>query len=117
MSLPDRYVTLATNHPFRRFPAAALAAAALVALLPHGTVRAASPGEVSVQTATPPPPQVEVVPPAPGPAYFWIAGYWRWEGGAHVWVPGYWEAAQPGRRWVPAHWVASGAASRYVPGH
>jgi len=28
----------------------------------------------------PPPPQVEVVPVAPGPNYYWVPGYWYWGG-------------------------------------
>jgi hypothetical protein len=39
--------------------------------------------------ATPPPPIVEVVPPAPSPVAVWVGGYWRpvphW-----VWVRGHW---------------------------
>lgn len=73
---------------------------------------------VSVTVTVPPPmARQEVMPPAPGPANFWISGHWRWEGNAHVWVPGHWEAERPGYHWVPAHWVPVGPAWRYVPGH
>lgn len=30
------------------------------------------------------------VPPAPGPGYFWTAGYWYVAGGRRIWRPGYW---------------------------
>jgi WXXGXW repeat (2 copies) len=53
----------------------------------------------------PPPPRVEYygVPPAAG--YFWIGGYWRWNGYTHVWVGGHWQAPRPGFRWMPRRWV------------
>ena len=37
----------------------------------------------------PPPAQVEVVPAPPGPDYYWIPGYWGWDGG-WIWIGGSW---------------------------
>ena len=78
-----------------------------------------APAGYAVVTApqAPPPPRVEVVPPSPGPQYFWINGHWRFEGGSYVWVPGYWEGHRQHEIWVPAHWVRQGGVWRYVGGH
>jgi len=32
------------------------------------------------------------VPPAPGPGYGWVDGYWFGVGPSRVWHPGYWAA-------------------------
>ena len=53
----------------------------------------------------PPPVQVETYGVAPAPGYFWIGGYWGWEGGRHVWHGGRWEAPRAGYRWEPHRWV------------
>jgi len=47
------------------------------------------------------------MPPAPGPGYTWIAGYW---GPRRAWVPGYWRAPVYGRR-------VYAAPRYYVRGH
>lgn len=64
----------------------------------------------------------EVMPPAPGPDYVWIAGHWEWDtagnrwvwyGGAWmrppapnaVWQGGYWSQQANAWVWVPAHWA------------
>jgi hypothetical protein len=36
----------------------------------------------------PPPMQVEIVPPAPGPMAYWSPGHWAWNGTTYVWVGG-----------------------------
>ncbi|MCE5327437.1 MAG: hypothetical protein LLG01_13600 [Planctomycetaceae bacterium] len=45
-----------------------------------------------VYQVPPPPPTTppETAPPAPGPDYAWVNGYWDWNGEQYVWVPGYW---------------------------
>jgi WXXGXW repeat (2 copies) len=53
----------------------------------------------------PPPVQVETYGVAPAPGYFWVGGYWGWEGGRHVWHGGRWEAPRAGYRWEPHRWV------------
>jgi WXXGXW repeat (2 copies) len=65
----------------------------------------------------PPPPRVEVYGVAPAPDYFWVGGYWGWEGGGHVWHPGYWERPRPGYRWVPHRWVHEGDGWHFAQGH
>jgi hypothetical protein len=54
----------------------------------------------------PPPPQVDVVPVAPGPmdVWFWVPGAWDWHG-RWVWGPGHWAARpRPGAVWVGGGW-------------
>ena len=66
-----------------------------------------------------PPPQVEVVPPAPGPVtiWFWVPGAWEWRG-QWVWVGGRW-AARPyaGAVWVHGGWGWRGHHRVWVEGH
>ena len=57
-------------------------------------------GEVVV-TDAPPPPIVETVTIAPGPAFIWIGGNWVWRG-HWVWEHGHWaRPPHPGAVWVP----------------
>ena len=88
-----------------RLPRAAIAAvgsAALLALLgatagcvvavrpaPVGVVYSAEPAEVVVDAA-PPAAIYETVAVAPGPGYFWIGGYYHWNG-RWVWNRGPWK--------------------------
>ena len=65
----------------------------------------------------PPPPLVEYIPPAPGPDYVWISGYWWWNGRRYVWIPGHWaRRPYPGYVWVRAGWVYRGGRYVFVPG-
>ena len=49
----------------------------------------------------PPPPAVTYLPPAPGPAYSWVAGYWYPIGPRYYWHAGYWAH----RPYAGAYWV------------
>ena len=76
-------------------------------------------GEVVVQGEPPPPPpaQVEVVPVAPGPEFFWVPGYHRWWGGRYVWVAGRYERRpHPAARWEAAHWEVRPNGRVFVEG-
>lgn len=64
----------------------------------------------------PPPPRVEVVHEDVRPGYFWIPGFWYWDGHRHVWSKGRWEHERPGYRWVPARWDDHGSRHHYEPG-
>lgn len=77
-----------------------------------------SPYGTSVYTSVAPPaPLVEIAPPAPGPGYTWIDGYWGWNGGRYAWNRGYWGAPPaPGYAWQPYGWVYDGGRYRFVPG-
>jgi hypothetical protein len=50
----------------------------------------------------PPPPAVAYYPPAPGPGYTWVGGYYYPVGARYRWRGGYW--ARP--PYVGAYWVA-----------
>lgn len=65
----------------------------------------------------PPAPQDELVPPAPGPAFVWVNGYWWWDSVEWVWVPGRW-AAPPGPAyvWMRSGWVDEGGRYVFVHG-
>lgn len=75
------------------------------------------PDDEGVVIVEPPPPQPEVIVAAPGPGFFWIAGYWAWLSGRHVWVRGYWERQRPGWQWQPYSWQRQGRGWRAAPGH
>ena len=51
-------------------------------------VTTTGPAREVVVTRPPPPVRVESQTVAPGPAYVWTTGYWRWTGTSYVWVPG-----------------------------
>ena len=67
----------------------------------------------------PPPPQVEVVPAAPGPlnVWLWVPGAWEWHG-RWVWAGGHW-AARPhaGAVWVGGYWGWHGHRRYWVHGY
>jgi hypothetical protein len=76
-------------------------------------------GGVYVQTG-PPAAIYETVPVSPGPAYFWVGGFWNWNGYRYVWVRGhyayrpyahavwhggYWAHGPHGYYWRGGRWV------------
>ena len=63
---------------------------------------------VGVAPVAPPPMPVEVVPMNPGPGFFWVAGYWRWDGRQHLWARGHWERHREREQWVPHRWAPDG---------
>lgn len=66
----------------------------------------------------PPAAIVETRPVAPGPGYFWTAGYHRWDGTRYVWVPGAWVLPpRPHAVWVAHRWVRRGGGWVFVEGH
>jgi len=65
----------------------------------------------------PPALRVEVMPPPPGPGFFWTSGYWRWSGARHVWVGGRWEPYRSGYYWVAPHWIRVGVNHRFIGGY
>lgn len=74
-------------------------------------------GGIYIQ-AGPPAPIYETVPAAPGPGYYWVPGYWSWNGYRYVWVHGHY-AYPPyaGAVWRPGHWVHNWRGWHWVPGH
>jgi len=84
-----------------------LAAAAEMVLLGCDVHVTPQPGSETVVTEAPPPPpaQVDVVPPSPGPDYVWIGGVWVWGPGHWVWSAGHWDRPpHPGAVWTPHHY-------------
>lgn len=75
------------------------------------------PDEDGVVIVEPPPARAEVIVAAPGPGFFWIAGYWAWLSGRHVWIRGHWENQRPGWHWQPHSWQRHGRGWRAAPGH
>lgn len=85
---------------------------------PPPTQPAVVPGTVVQAAVAPPPPQVEVIPVAPGPAYVWVPGYWWWNRGAWIWVRGTWVARpRAGAVWVGGYWARHGHGYIWVGGH
>ena len=73
-----------------------------------------------VDSAPRPPPQVivEQMPPAPGPAFVWQPGHWRWNGHDYFWVPGHYvERPRHVREWVAPHWEQRNGAYVLFEGH
>lgn len=115
-------------------PEAVTAEAAVPPAAPVGTPQAvASPTVAPNTVVTPapqvvvvqppaPPPQIEIIPIAPGPDYYWCDGYWAWRGRSYVWVGGYW-GPRPyyrGGVYVGGHWGGPGwrgpGPGHYGPG-
>lgn len=84
--------------------AAALSLAGCVVVPYRGPGYAYSSEPGPVVDSQPPPPQVEVMPVAPGPGYVWIGGHWGWNLGRHVWIGGRWMLPPAGYAWVPGYW-------------
>ena len=54
--------------------------------------------------APPPPPVVVVQPPAPGPDFLWVQGYWYPVEGRYHWHAGYWTLPPyEGAIWIAPH--------------
>lgn len=71
-----------------------------------------------IVTQAPPPVRVETQTVAPGPAYIWQKGYWRWNGARYAWVPGHWvQRPRPAAVWVEGHWIRRGGGWVWVGGH
>ena len=65
----------------------------------------------------PPEATAEQLPPAPGPHYVWVPGYWYWTGLGYVWHAGYYTVPPaPGHVWVRSGWVHHHNRYRFVPG-
>jgi|SRR5437588_7616650 len=75
-------------------------------------------GREVLVTQAPPPVRIESQTIAPGPAYVWTRGYWRWTGARYEWVPGTWVTRpRPGTVWVEGHWVRRAGGWVWVAGY
>lgn len=62
----------------------------------------------------PPPPRVYYQPPAPGPGFGWVSGYYYPAGPRWAWRPGHWAARPyPGAVWFGPRYYRG----RYFPGY
>ena len=69
---------------------------------------------IGVTIGQPPPPRVYHVPPAPGPEYVWVEGYWYPQGHHYQWHDGYWTRPP----YANAYWVEPYyAQGRYFEGY
>jgi len=76
-----------------------------------------APGGEEIVTATPPPPQVEVVGIAPGPEFVWVPGCWEWHG-HWVWAGGRWAVGpHPHAHWIPGRWARRGHGHVWIHGY
>jgi hypothetical protein len=81
---------------------------------PPGTPMAPPPTVVVAQP--PPAPRVEVIPFSPGPEFYWVPGYWTWNGG-WVWMTGVWAPRpHPHAVWVGGHWAHHGHGYVWIGG-
>jgi hypothetical protein len=59
----------------------------------------------------------ELVTPAPGPGYVWMAGHWNNVSNRWVWVSGHWEMPpSPSASWVAGHWAPGNSGWVWVEG-
>jgi hypothetical protein len=74
-----------------------------------------APARKEVEEA-PPAPLIETIPFQANANYFWVPGYWTWNG-SWVWVRGRW-VVRPwrGAIWVSGHWVKHGKSYAWVSG-
>jgi hypothetical protein len=90
------------------------AAVAGAAVLPAAAQVSAG---IYVQTG-PPAPVYEAVPAAPGPGYYWVPGYYTWNGYRYVWTHGrYAYPPYSGAAWHPGHWVQTPQGWVWRAGH
>jgi hypothetical protein len=74
----------------------------VLALLASSSVLSAQ-ISIGIRIGPPPPPrEVRVLPPNPGPDFLWVEGYWYPVGNHYKWHDGYWSRAP----YSGAHWVA-----------
>ncbi len=75
-----------------------------------------APTRATVIEQAPPVPRVEIVPVATGPQYYWVPGYWAWNGG-WVWVSGRW-IVKPwqGAVWINGYWARHGRGYVWIGG-
>jgi hypothetical protein len=92
---------------------------ALAALLFIGLTPASSSAYIGISVGFAPPAiPIYAQPYCPGPGYFWVPGYWAWNGFDYYWVPGYW-AFPPriGFYWTPGYWAYDGGRYFFNDGY
>lgn len=85
---------------------------------PTGPHRSGAGNDAIIVNDSPPPVQVECVPPQPRPECVWVDGSWSWAGRRWEWVTGAWVVPPPGcyhahaySQWIDAGIEKDGLAS------
>jgi hypothetical protein len=79
---------------------------------------AAEPVVYEAPPAPPPAPVAEPIPASPGPEYYYVQGYQRWDGHRYQWTRGHYERRpRANARYVAAHWEPRGRGRVWVEGH
>lgn len=65
----------------------------------------------------PPTEQVFEIKPAENADFFWVDGYWGWNGKSYVWQAGHLIKQNPGHVWVASTWAKRGKKWHFYPGH
>jgi hypothetical protein len=86
--------------------------ASIVCLMSTGCVYPAR----TVVVGPPPQAMAEVIPPSPGPDFYWVRGHWIYRYGRYDWVPGHYVRAYAGRAWVEGHYEVRGGTYVWVEG-
>jgi hypothetical protein len=73
--------------------------------------------EETSATTEPPEPVYEEELDSPGPAYFWVGGYWGWSGVDWAWYPGRWWVQPEGRVYVEPYYERVGGNVVFVRGY
>jgi len=76
-------------------------------------------GEAGIDVGFGPPElQAEVTVQSPGEGYYWVPGYYDWQGGNYVWVAGSWVRPEhDGDVWVAPRYERHGSRYTYYKGH
>ena len=92
---------------------------ALAALLFIGLTPASSSAYIGISVGFAPPAiPIYAQPYCPGPGYFWVPGYWAWNGFGYYWVPGYWAfPPRVGFYWTPGYWAYDGGRYFFNDGY
>src|SRR5579872_6243668 len=104
--LPGGNIAGASRHPGNNCAATFGVKNKLLALLFLAGIAAFGQVAVGIRIGPPPPPRVIAVrPPAPGPDFAWVDGYWYPVGRRYEWHEGYWtRAPYPSAVWVGPHY-------------
>ena len=92
---------------------------ALTALVFIGLTPASSSAYIGISVGFAPPAiPIYTQPYCPGPGYYWVPGYWGWNGFDYYWIPGYW-AFPPriGLYWTPGYWGYDGGRYFFNDGY
>ena len=73
--------------------------------------------DISYLPKRPPDTIQENIPNAPGDNYFWMQGYWHFDGSKYKWLNGQWAEFDPEWIYVPAHYVWRPEGYVFIPAY